>query len=323
MHRYAMLLLLITAATVPAGEPWKLSIDANATLTLNTYSDSWVGGEKGTFSWATRVTGNAEKQIGSHVNSTNTLKLAFGQSKTQDSADDWSAPVKSTDLIDFESVWKTTLGKAVDPFISGRVITQFLDTRTEVDHYANPLDFTESIGAIRDIFDKERITWDARLGFAARQVVDRYPPEGEPAVVYDGGIELVTKLEASLRKDVLTYTTSLKVYEALVRHDAPETSYWRYPDINWENTLKLSIMKYVMVSWYVQLLYDREIAQQDDGGLLWGDQWKNTLAVGLTYNVKLPKKGDTEKGDTEKGDTEKGDAEKGGAEEGGDEEPQR
>jgi hypothetical protein len=294
MQRVITQVLLFFVATALGGEPWKLSLDANATVALNTYSSNWAGGEKGAFSWAVIAAATAEKQLGARVNAKNTLKLAFGQTKTQNAeGQSWSAPVKSTDLIDFESVWKTTLGKAVDPFIAVRAITQFLDARSDIDHYGNPLDFTESVGVIRDILKKERLRWNVRLGVAAHQNVDRYPPEGGPAeVVYDWGVELVTELEAALRKDILKYKTRLKAYEAVVRYDAPDGTYWRYPDVNWEHTLSLSVLKYVMVSWYVQLLYDREMAEDDTGGLLWGDRWKNTLAVGLSYSAVRPRKSD-------------------------------
>jgi len=271
----------VCAALVTAGEPWKLSLDANLTMTLNTYSNNWAGSEKGSLSWATNWLGIAEKQMGKSFNTKNTLKLAFGQTKVQDEeTDHWSAPQKSTDQIEFESVLKMTLNTWVDPFIGVRVTSQFLDGRDPgLAHYGNPVEVMESFGGRRDLVKKDALTWDLRLAGAARQHVDRIWDDLNTS---DGGIEMVTELNAVVRKDVVKFTSTLKLYEALMRAGSDTLpDWWRHPDINWENKLTISVTRYIMISYYAQLLYDREIDANPT--------FRQALALGLSYSAKRPK----------------------------------
>lgn len=84
---------------------WQLASDINLTLTQNAYSDNWEGGETGALSWALNSNSLAERQMTNVVNSKSTLKLAFGQTHSQDrSSKRWLKPSKTTDLIDLESV---------------------------------------------------------------------------------------------------------------------------------------------------------------------------------------------------------------------------
>ncbi len=272
---------------ISAGEPWKLSLDANLTMTLNVYSDDWTGGEAGALSWASRLEAIAQKQVGKYLQTKNTLKLAFGQTKTQRDDDSWTAPQKSTDLIDLETRWKSTLGGWVDPYVSVRGVSQFIDlsdtTAPRYYPYVNPIDITESIGALRELVQKDEVAWTLRLGGALRQNINRWEPDEDYAtmVTNDGGVEIVTDFEAELHDGFLKYKAGLKVYEALFRADSDEIpDHWRYPDINWENTLTVNITKYVMVSYYLQLLYDKEVSANA--------RVKHALAFGLTYGGKYP-----------------------------------
>jgi hypothetical protein len=190
-------------------------------------------------------------------------------------------------------LWRFTLKKAVDPFISIRAVSQFWDKRIKVASYRiNPVVLTESFGAFRGLIKKERTTWDARLGGALRQsfernkmvMVQENSAIEDLRVISDGGIELVTELKIINVPKNITFTTQLKLYEALFSSNTDaikgttKKNYWRYPDINWENTLEVNITKYIMLNLYAQLLYDREIDQ--DVGL------KETLGIGLTFNFK-------------------------------------
>lgn len=50
-----IVVLLVHNIVLAEAEPWEISVDANLTLTLNTYSSSWAGDETGSFSWASQV----------------------------------------------------------------------------------------------------------------------------------------------------------------------------------------------------------------------------------------------------------------------------
>ncbi|MCK4386242.1 MAG: hypothetical protein KAW52_08275, partial [candidate division Zixibacteria bacterium] len=56
-----------------------------------------------------------------------------------------------------------------------------------------------------------------------------------------------------------------------------EEDYWKQIDVNWENSLSISISKYVTVSLYAQLLYDKEISKRG--------RFKETLSLGFAYKL--------------------------------------
>lgn len=271
--------------------PWKFTFNSNLTMTMNTYTDNWTGGDVGTISWAVNVNGIAEKQFTPKLYNKNTLKLAFGQAWLQDKeTKDWSSPQKSTDLIDFESVLRLTFGGFVDPYIAAHLVSQFADKSDKISGhtwYVNPLDITESFGAAKDLVKNDPTILTTRLGAAARQLINRNHFDEVTAayateVTNDGGFEWVTDLKTANKQKWLGFVSSLKVYEAIfsskseeVKNTSKEND-WRYPDVSWENILTLNITKYVMINFYTQLLYDREL----DRDL----RFKQTLSVGLTYN---------------------------------------
>jgi hypothetical protein len=273
-------------ATSLFSEPWKLDLNSNLTTTLNTYSDNWTGGEAGSFAWASQFLGVAEKQISSKLNTKATLKLQFGQTKVQDkTSKGWSAPQKSTDLIDGEELFRFTFNSWVDPFASIRAISQFLDGSDPLlARYGNPLDLTEALGVSRTLIKNDRIDWSTRLGAAARQLIDRkkFMPSGdrENDITNDGGAEMNMDLKATNAQNWATLLSQLRVYEAVVSSKADEftgdsVNYWRYPHIKWDNTLTLTFAKYLMINFSAYLMYDKDI---DDKARL-----KEVFAAGLTY----------------------------------------
>ncbi|NLD93459.1 MAG: DUF3078 domain-containing protein [Fibrobacter sp.] len=271
-----------------ATEPWKLDINANLTMTLNSYSDSWVGGDAGSFTWNSQFMGSAERQLTEKMNTKTTLKLQFGQTKLQDKATKhWSSPKKSSDLIDLEELFRFTLGAWVDPFISVRGISQFLDERDTLQtRYCNPWDITEAAGISKTLKKTEQIEWASRLGIAARQLIDRDKPDPatgkrETDVTNDGGLEFNMDCKVTNKEKWISFISALKIYEALLSSKADEfkgtadEDDWRYPHVKFENTLSLTFAKYLMLSLSVYAYYDKDI--DDDVRL------KQTLSAGLTY----------------------------------------
>jgi len=281
--------VVAAVSAMPAGaDPWTFSVDANLTLTQNAYSDNWVGGEAGWLSWTFNSNSLAESQLNPKIHTKNTLKLFFGQTHNQDlETKHWEKPVKSTDLIDFETVFRFSLGTIVDPFAAGRIETQFLDqSDPEKDRYVNPVKFTESLGIAKVLIKEEKREWTARLGGGLRQYLDRDvldPDSGqrETETSNDAGLTFDTEFKTPLAGERITFTSKLTVFKALYYSEEnalkgqQNEDYWKAPDVNWENMFTASITKYLMVNLYVQLLYDKEI------GL--GGRFKQTLSLGLTY----------------------------------------
>ncbi len=140
---------------------WYPNLEAGLAFTQGTYSDNWNGGDKGSIVWALIANGTLENQMNQKANWRNTLKLAFGQTHQQkaDSSGGryWETPQKSTDLIDFESLLRLTLGGFVDPFASFAFQSQFQDASDPFGRKLafNPMQFKESAGIARKFIDTE------------------------------------------------------------------------------------------------------------------------------------------------------------------------
>jgi hypothetical protein len=270
-------------------EAWTKRVDLNLTLTQNSYSDNWKGGEAGNISWVANSNSAFEKKASEKLTSKTTIKLAFGQTYGQDKeTKNWAKPDKSTDLIDIESLARFTLQAWVDPYLALRFESQFLDNSyPELKRYINPKKITESGGVSRQFYKTEKHEILSRLGLALRQIitediVDTASQTTEINSSNDGGIESVTDVQLALA-DKISYTSKLSLYRALFYSKSdemkgtPQEDYWQAIDLNWENTVSVSVAKYVTVSLYAQLLYDKEISKKG--------RFKETLSLGLTYKM--------------------------------------
>ncbi len=285
----AMLLLIISSNPASTGEPWQPSIDFGLNMTQNSYSDSWTGGEAGNMTWLSRVDAIFEKKISSKFNFKNITKLQFGQTHTQDGTTTpkaWQKPTKSTDKIDIENVGRFTLDSYVDPYVALRLESQFLDASYDpVKRYINPILLTESAGVSRLFYLKDKDQILSRLGFSIRQnmdkvIIDTVAGQFEFNTATDGGIESVTDIQYIISEH-LNYIGKLTLFKAFFFSekdkfkDTPAEDYWKAVDVNFESTVSASVSKYIVVSFYAQLLYDK---QTDRRG-----RFKETLALGLTY----------------------------------------
>ncbi len=293
-HRLSALIcaFILAIPVILCAEPWDVTIDASLMLSQNAYSDNWTGGETGSVIWTINSNLAAKKILSPKLSSKTTLKLAFGQTHNQDgNTDNWSTPVKSTDLIDFETLLRFTLGAVVDPFAAGRIETQFLDAGDPTkSRMFNPLKFTESAGISRVFIEEEKRELTVRLGMGIRQYLDRdvlvdsVAGRRENQTSSDGGLEMVTDFTTPPAQERISYTAKLTLFKALFYSESdglegqPNENYWKTIDLNWENIFSAGITDYLMVNLYVQLLYDKEI---DLAG-----RFKQTLSLGLTYKFK-------------------------------------
>ncbi len=268
---------------------WEKQMDLNLTLTQNSYSDNWAGGEAGNVSWVANVNSGFERKLSEKVHSKTTFKFAFGQTHTQNQeTKGWAKPIKSTDLIDIETLARFTLKTWVDPYLALRFESQFLDASyPRLKRYINPKKITESTGISRQFYKSEKNEVLSRLGFALRQIitediVTEDSTKTEINSTNDGGIESVTDVQLAL-SDKISYTSKLSLYKALFYSKSdelkgtPQENYWKEVDLNWENTISVSVAKYVTVSLYTQLLYDKDINKKG--------RFKETLSLGLTYKM--------------------------------------
>ena len=266
---------------------WNTTVDGSFNMTQNSYSDNWEGGEAGSMIWAANLNALAKKQLSEKLHNRNALKLSFGQTHSQDAATKyWAGPAKSTDLIDFETLFRFTFGGFIDPFSAGRLESQFVDGSDPVnERNFNPLRFTESAGAIKMLLEEDKREWSVRAGAAFRQTMDRdemnyTTMQKEDITTQDGGLEFVSELSTPIAKDRILLTSKLLIYKALYNSESENLTgdakdYWKTTDVDWENIFSASITQYIMVNLYVQWKYDKEI---DLAG-----RFKQTLSLGLTY----------------------------------------
>ncbi len=287
-------LLMLTVSPVTAsdtdslGTGWNLSLIAGLTATQAAYSDSWTGGEAGSFSWVGNLNGTAEKALSPKMRYRSILKLSYGQSMVQDKdTKEWEKPFKSTDLIDWENLLLFTLDGAVDPYVAFRLESQFVDASVSAkNRYLNPLKLTESAGVARQLLKNENSSILTRFGAALRQTITRdFIDEDfntKTNTATDGGLESVTDVNLKL-DEKLTYIGKLTLYKALFfsqKDDFVGTPFeddWKAVDVNWENTVSASITELVSVSLYTQFLYDKQVSRKG--------RLKQTLGLGISYSL--------------------------------------
>lgn len=341
MGRVAILLLLASVlmasaagaqdaeaekAPKPEYGKWVPKLDIGMVLTQSAYSDNWNGSEQGQIAWNFILNSALTNQFKRRWNWRNQLKLAFGHTHNQkfyldpDNPDDpparrWDHPEKTTDLIDFESLLRITIGKWVDPYAAFRLLSQFLDNSDLYgrDVWASPMTLIGSAGISHEFYKTDDELFLSRFGLAGRENIRQFYPY-EPAVSderrtetsHDAGLEWVTDYAIKFIEDKVLWNSKLTVYkpfEYSFRGDmesaAPGIS--DYPlavDVNWENIFTGEIVSWLTLNVYVMFVYDKYdnsiVPELDDqGNLLNGPavesavrkagQFKQTLGLGITF----------------------------------------
>ncbi len=300
--RRALFALMIIALAVPAlaqNNPvnvdsiialrWQKTMVFDVQMAQTAYSDSWTGGEAGTFTWVSNLNAKAERRFSHKFNLKSTLKLSYGQTTTQDEeSKQWSKPKKSTDLIDWENVATFPLNLVVDPYLALRLESQFLDASYQPKkRYLNPLKLTYSTGVARNFYKKDKDEVSSRLGLALRQlfknvITDTASLATTDSTLTDGGLESVTDAQLTLGQRV-KYVGKLTLYKALFSSQSDEVegtefeNFWKAIDVNFENSVKVSVSKIMSVFLYNQFLYDKEVSKKG--------RVKQTLGVGFTFTM--------------------------------------
>lgn len=266
---------------------WYPMAETGLTLTQSSYSDNWAGGDKGSIVWTAILNSSLENQLNEKVNWFNTLKLAFGQTHQQKVASNgervWDNPEKSTDLVEFETIFRFTLGWHVDPYASGRVESQLYDVSDPQGRglKLNPVKLKEAVGFARHFINEEDRSLMARVGAAFRQTSRRVFTSAAPATgtesvtTNDGGVEFVADYNTKVLEDRVTWTSKLIVmqpffysekskFEGLTEAqlttaglDNKIADFTTTVDVDWENIFTTQITKIISVNLYVRWIYDK------------------------------------------------------------------
>jgi hypothetical protein len=264
-------------------ENWKCTSNFNLALTQSAYSNSWAGTELGSVSWAASGNTTADKQLSSLILNKNTLKLAFGQTHSQKlnvatNKRYWAKPEKTTDKIDFESVFRFTLNGFVDPFASVRFESQFIDYSDMTNiRIINPSQITESAGIAKTLINKENENLNSRFGGAVRERVNRM--KNSTYQENDAGLDFVTIYNLTYKPKDITFNSRLELFQSLYNSkskDMPNNN-WKATDVTWENTLGMKLYGLLTIGLYVETLYDKEQKKNV--------QFKETLGLGFSYQL--------------------------------------
>ncbi len=277
MKNLILIATILLAMSFLGAEAWEIDSDIMVNLTQSQFSDNWNGSELSNITWAATMNNTAQKQLAEWLKNKNTLKLAFGQTHLQkeNAAGDsvfWEAPQKSTDQIAFESLMQFTLKSFVDPYISLRAESQFLDESGAQTLLVNPVLFTESAGIMKTIIDAEKTKLNVRLGGAVRENWNRRVS----GIPIDGGVEGIVEFKQILGLLTASYNSRLSAYKALFKSDATAADdNWKALDYKWENLLSFNLWKLLSLNLNLDVIYEKE--QSPD------IQWKEILGLGFSY----------------------------------------
>jgi hypothetical protein len=284
------------AATPPTG--WTKSADMSLSLTQASYNDAWTGSETGSASWTFVGNAAAEKALSTTFLWRNTLKLSYGMTHTEKDDPEgrhWLAPTKSSDRIFYESLMRMTLGIVVDPYAAFTFDSQFYnpydvpnDAYDKVERYIDPMMLTEAAGVGRTFVKNDRGELISRAGLSVRQRITKDiladdPGSTEVNTATDGGLEWVTDYTQTFGGGSLKYVTKLRTFKAFFYSESDKVKgteqedYWKEVDVAWENTLSASVTKYVQVSLFGEVLYDKQVELRG--------RFREVLGLGLTYKV--------------------------------------
>lgn len=245
-----------------------------AALTLSQIAfTNWAAGGDNALAWALTVDG---KSIDDQEKTTwtNNYKFAFGQARLGD-----GNLRKTDDKIDLESILSYKMTQYVNPYAAVTFKSQFAkgfkypnNVETPVSKFFDPAYITESVGA--GIQATKEIK--TRLGFALRETFanqfaaiytdDPATPGVEKSKV-EGGMESVTDVDWKISENIL-FTSKLELFAPFKKID--------HVDIRSDNKLTMAVNKYITANVGVQLLNVAPFPRT---------QVKETIAIGLTYNV--------------------------------------
>jgi len=287
MSKRIMLLLLLLPLLLWA-EPWKLDSDINLSFTQSNYSEKWAGTELSNITWVANSNSSAEKQLKPWLQNKTTLKLAFGQTHLQkveaDGKRHWQKPEKSTDKIDLESLMRFTTQGWVDPFLAGRLESQFLDTSDKaLTRVVNPMLLTESAGIIRSFYEGENTSFNTRLGAAFRENLNRDVLQDDLVTrkmetTVDGGAESVTEFKHKFTALDANFKSRMQLYQAVFNSKSDEVDNdWKALDVNWENALVAKLWGLLSANVTYELRYEKEAVH--------AVQWKEVVGLGFSYTL--------------------------------------
>ena len=269
----------------PPVDVWQRDFEIGVHMLQSTVSDNWNGGDKGSLNWTGNFRMRLQKQYGESRNWLTRLRLAYGQTQTQDRNDDgtlsWTKPDKTDDIIEFESILRWTKPSGWDPFVALNFISMF-DDRTDPEGRSqplNPMTIAPSAGIAYKVIDTEKRKLLTRLGLAYARNYRKFFVAPAPSTETVGessdelGVTWITEYEVGALDERVDWHSRLalvlpfiysgkQVFEDDINPvdwglPADVASYTTTLDVDWENTFTANITKVISVKLYVRWVYDK------------------------------------------------------------------
>jgi hypothetical protein len=244
---------------------WDISGNTGVDFSHNFYNQEWEGNEIGSFDGIYNLNINIENNYIDRLKFNNEFELNYGITYIEDEDNkEWRGPEKSTDKIENESILALTMGWKIDPFVSLRFQSKFLDNTYEtLPRYFNPLIISQSVGASKAFLIKNNNEIQFRLGFTIKEIIEnevdttRMVIKDLPVGI-EGGLEWVLSSKFQFSNNI-SYRGKLRIFNSFSNYSASEIkeSIWRRPDVNFENRVILSFNKFLQMNLYFQLLYNQ------------------------------------------------------------------
>ncbi len=304
---------------------WQKEIDISLNILQSSYTNNWNGGDKGSAVWNGQFNARLEKQFSERTNWRNILKLAYGQTHSQDRDLNgdlyWKRPDKTDDIIDFESMFRWTIGQHWDPYVSFNFNSMFEDL-SDIEQRAltfNPLTFKEAVGISRTFINEEKRQFMTRVGLALIQNSRQYYVDPSPSDeiqregtneaaaewiteyrvgALDGRVDWESKLSFILP---FVYSGKSTFEDGFITVDPlPDdlAGYTTTVDVDFENTFTANITKVISVKLYLRWVYDKydnsvgPVVDESNNlvnetavhqAIRKSGQFKQTLALGFGY----------------------------------------
>lgn len=291
MKKISLLLsfcLMLTAAgfaqETVADTSWKQGGIVSVTFNNTALSDNWQGGGIDTRAISSLVNLYAHYGEGKH-NWNNNLDLAFGVINQGSLSD--SRTRKGDDRIDFTSKYGYNLTDKV-------ALAALLNFRTQ---FAQGFEFDADgipVGeAISRAFNPAYLNFGAGIDFKPNDNLSVYfsPVNSKITIVTDESLRSrympIEFVDQAYRYELGAYL-NIRYQKAIWENLSYQTkadffmNYLQEPlaiDVNWENLLSLQATKWLGITFFTQLIYDKDITV--DGAEV-GMQFKHVLGVGLT-----------------------------------------
>ncbi len=253
---------------------WENSFITGFTISQVSYNN-WVKGGENALSWTASVDMKFHKD--DEKSNWNTVgKFRFGQSKQEE-----LGIRKTVDKIDLSSVYTHKYKKALNPFFSAAILTQFakgynykVSPRIAKSDFGDPVYLEQSSGACFLI----NSYFQTRTGIAVREIIsNNYAKWG-----YTDNIDTLEFEKYKIETGMTSVTTFYKKIGKNLLIDSKLELFSRLDgirnvDIKFENIITAQVAKYIGVKFELLIYYDRNVSKTT--------QIRQTLGIGFSYNL--------------------------------------